>query len=110
MFRTVSRSIIRSLAQHTAIGICHTGSADCLLAGSEMLAVPMELLRFCDALVNSRQNTRWHISENSITLLHTFNKKYITEVLLFKTGYTDCLAEIQTKERPFFDVHGTAHR
>ena len=37
MFRTVSLSIIRSLAlyEHTVIGICHTGYADCLLASSQ---------------------------------------------------------------------------
>ena len=38
MFRTVSLSIIRSLVlytQHTAIGIYHTGYADCLLASRQ---------------------------------------------------------------------------
>jgi len=35
MFRTVSLSIIRSLALYTAIGISHTGYADCLLASSQ---------------------------------------------------------------------------
>ena len=37
MFRTVPLSIIRSLAlyEHTAIGVCHTGYADCLLAGCQ---------------------------------------------------------------------------
>ena len=35
MFRTLAVSIIRSFnTVHTAIGICHTGYADCLLAGS----------------------------------------------------------------------------
>ena len=35
IFRIVSLSIIRSLALYTtAIGICHTGYADCLLTGS----------------------------------------------------------------------------
>jgi len=38
MFQTVSLSIIRSLALYTrAIGICHTGYADCFLAGSGSL-------------------------------------------------------------------------
>ena len=37
MFRTVSLSIIRSLALyvHTAMGVCHAGYADCLLADSQ---------------------------------------------------------------------------
>jgi hypothetical protein len=36
MFRTVSLSIIRSVRTvRTAIGICHTGYADCLLAVSQ---------------------------------------------------------------------------
>ena len=34
MFRTVSLPIIRSLALYTAICMCHTGYADCLLAKS----------------------------------------------------------------------------
>ena len=34
MFRTVSQSIIRSITLNTAIGMCHTGFADSLLAGS----------------------------------------------------------------------------
>jgi len=34
MFRTVSLSIIRSLALYTQQQVCHTGYADCLLAGS----------------------------------------------------------------------------
>jgi len=36
MLLTVSLSIIRSLSTaHTAIGICHTDYADCLLASSQ---------------------------------------------------------------------------
>jgi len=37
MFRTVSLSINRGLAStvHTAIGVCHRGYADCLLASSK---------------------------------------------------------------------------
>ena len=34
MFRTGFLSIIRSLVLYTAIGMCHIGYADCLLAGS----------------------------------------------------------------------------
>jgi hypothetical protein len=34
MFRTVSLSIT-SIHVHTAIGICHTGYADCFLASSQ---------------------------------------------------------------------------
>jgi len=34
MFWRVSLSIVRSLALYIAICICHTGYADCLLAGS----------------------------------------------------------------------------
>ena len=33
MFRTGFLSIIRSLALHTQQWVCHTGYADCLLAG-----------------------------------------------------------------------------
>jgi len=36
MFRTVILSVIRSLSTvHTAISLCHTGYADCLLASSQ---------------------------------------------------------------------------
>ena len=36
MFRTGFLSIIRNLSTvYTSIGMCHTGNADCLLAGSE---------------------------------------------------------------------------
>jgi len=39
MFRTVSLSIVRSRSTvHTAIGICHTGYANCLLVGSSWSA------------------------------------------------------------------------
>jgi len=34
MFQTVYLSIIMTLALYTAIGMCHTGFADCLLVGS----------------------------------------------------------------------------
>jgi len=39
MFRTVSFHHQDTSSAHTAIGICHTGYADCLLARQVMLCV-----------------------------------------------------------------------
>jgi len=42
MFWTVSLSIIRSLTLHTAVGICHTGYADCCVYSARLLMMDRE--------------------------------------------------------------------